>query len=126
MTLGLVHGSAPDLMVLCHDVSRAVMKGYESEGLPLRSLNECVAIYEHAASWRRPPDHPLARVVAVALNTSTVDRDFALASIRSASRGTGLEAADPIREGGSGGDRLARALMDAKITAAAAKVHHPR
>src|SRR5437870_6111516 len=51
VTLGLVHGSAPDVMVLCHDAARSVMKGYDAERLPLRSLNECVRIYEDAAAW---------------------------------------------------------------------------
>src|SRR5213076_831668 len=70
VTLGLLHGTAPDLMVLCHDASRQVMKGYESLGLPVRSVRECVAIYEDAASWRRPPGYPRAKVVAIAVNTS--------------------------------------------------------
>src|SRR3954470_15922328 len=70
VTLGLLHGSDPDLMVLCHDANRPVMKGYEAERLPVRSLRECVAMYEEALSWRRPPAHPRSHVVAVALNTS--------------------------------------------------------
>lgn len=40
VTLGLLHGSAPELMVLCHDASRSVMKGYEPQGLPVRSLTD--------------------------------------------------------------------------------------
>jgi uncharacterized NAD-dependent epimerase/dehydratase family protein len=110
VTLGLLHGSAPDLMVLCHDAGRAVMKGYEREGLPLRPLDECVRIYEDAASWSHPPGHPRARVVAVALNTASLDERLARAAIASAAHETGLPAADPVREGEPGADRLAEAL----------------
>ena len=117
VTLGLLHGAGPDLMVLCHNAMRQSMKGYE-DGLPLRSLRELVGIYEDAAAWRRPPGYPPARVVAVALNTgdllSSKPPDLALSWIQSASAATKLPAADPIREGTAGADRLARALIDAR------------
>lgn len=113
VTLGLLHGSAPELMVLCHDASRPVMKGYEAEGLPVRSLGDCVRIYEDAAAWRRPPGHAHARVSAVAVNTSAFDDARAKMEIAAASHSTKLVAADPIREGHAGADRLARALIDA-------------
>lgn len=109
VTLGLLHGTAPDLMVLCHDAARHNVKGYD-DGLPLRSLRENVRIYEEAATWRRPPGYPPARVVAIALNTASLDDKFAQATIAAAGNETGLPAADPIREGSAGADRLARAL----------------
>jgi uncharacterized NAD-dependent epimerase/dehydratase family protein len=120
VTLGLLHGAAPDLMVLCHDASRHSMKGYD-DGLPVRSLRELVRIYEDAAAWRRPPGHPPSRVVAVALNTGGYlgNDPFPPESIRSAELETKLPAADPIREGTAGGDRLARALIDARGRGAA-------
>lgn len=122
VTLGLLHGAGPDLMVLCHDAARRTMKGYDAEGLPVRSLRECVGIYEDAASWRRPPDHPRARVVAVALNTAGISpASSALAARREAERETGLPAADPIREGEGGADRIARALIEARRAAAPAQ-----
>src|ERR671935_2000864 len=77
VTLGLLHGAAPDAMVLCHDANRHAMKGYEAEGLPLRDLRDLVRIYEDAAAWRRPPGHPRAQVVAVAMHTASVSEDFA-------------------------------------------------
>jgi len=115
VTLGLLHGSAPDFMVLCHDPGRRVMKGYDAEGLPVRSLQDCVTIYEEAAAWRRPPGYPRPRVVAVALNTVAIlPPEGAQRWISDASHETGLPAADPIREGHPGADRLARALVDAR------------
>src|SRR3989442_8649542 len=109
VTLGLLHGAGPDLMVLCHDVSRLSVKGYD-DGLPLRPLRDYVRIYEDAAAWRRPPGYPPARVVAVALNTATVNEEFARAMIETAAIETGLPAADPVREGAAGADRIAHAL----------------
>jgi D-glutamate N-acetyltransferase len=110
VTLGLLHGTAPDLMVLCHNPTRMTVKGFDREGLPIRNLRECVRIYEDAASWRHPPGYPQARVVAVALNTAEADEKFARALIQSSALETGLPTADPIREGPAGADRLANAL----------------
>jgi uncharacterized NAD-dependent epimerase/dehydratase family protein len=110
VTLGLLHGTAPDVMVLCHNPTRMSVKGFEREGLPIRDLRDCIRIYEEAASWRRPPGYPHARVVAVALNTMDADEEFARALIQNAAQETGLPAADPVREGSAGADRLAEAL----------------
>lgn len=116
VTLGLLHGTGPELMVLCHNSFRQAMKGYESEGLPIRTLREAVRVYEDAASWRRPPGYTPARVVAVALNTGDMLNltPEQLASLkRESEHVTKLPTADPIREGEAGADRLARALLDA-------------
>jgi uncharacterized NAD-dependent epimerase/dehydratase family protein len=99
-------------MVLCHDEDRLTMKGYEHEGLAVRSLEDCIAIYEDAASWRRPHGARRAPVVAIALNTSRLDGAGARARIADAARRTGLPAADPIREGATGADRIARAVLE--------------
>jgi uncharacterized NAD-dependent epimerase/dehydratase family protein len=109
-------------MVLCHNAMRMTMKGYDSTGLPVRSLKELVKIYEDAAAWRRPPGYPPARVVAVAVNTGDViggDPTWALTQIQTAGLATKLPAADPIREGTEGADRLARALLDSRGRGAA-------
>lgn len=110
VTLGLLHGTAPDLMVLCHDPSRRSVKGFEREGLPLRKLPDCIRIYEEAASWRHPRDHRRVRAVAVALNTSAMTDEEARAEIGATADATGLPAADPVREGAAGADRLAAAI----------------
>lgn len=112
VTLGLLHGSAPHAMVLCHDTMRHTVKG-NVFGLPLRDLKECVRTYEDAASWRHAPGHPRARVVAVALNTSQQSEELARASLADVAHRSGLPAADPVREGAAGADRLVGALRDA-------------
>ncbi|TMC26638.1 MAG: DUF1611 domain-containing protein [Chloroflexi bacterium] len=116
VTLGLLHGTAPDFMVLCHNTFRQAMKGYELEGLPVRAPGELVKIYEDAAAWRRPPGHPRARVVAIALNTSdslNLDDERFEGIRRDIEHRTSLVAADPIREGAAGADRLAEAILAA-------------
>ena len=112
VTLGLLHGSAPDLMVLCHDASRHAVKSHPT--LPIRPLIELVRVYEEAARWSRSSDAEPARVVAVALNTAALDERESSRAIFDAAALTGLPAADPVREGAPGGDRLARALLDAR------------
>jgi uncharacterized NAD-dependent epimerase/dehydratase family protein len=117
VTLGLLHGSAPDLMVLCHDAPRTIVKGYDAEGLPLRSLAECVRIYEDAAAWRHAADRRRARVVAVSLNTSALSEGAAQAALESAAAETRLPAVDPIRGGRRSSERLANALLRSRVAA---------
>lgn len=117
VTLGLLHGAGPDAMVLCHNPARVVVKGYEREGLPVKSIEECIAIYEQAAAWRRPPGYSAARVVAVALNTGEFADAVARAEIERVRATSPLAVADPVREGAPGAERLARAIVDARAPA---------
>ncbi|MCG3181548.1 MAG: hypothetical protein BIFFINMI_03944 [Phycisphaerae bacterium] len=108
VTLGQIHGSMPDWMVLCHVPGRDV---HMSSPVPIKSLGEMIEIVETAARWVRP-DYQ-ARVVAVALNTHRMDAASARAAIDAAADETGLPAFDPIRTGcGPIVDRLI-ALADA-------------
>jgi uncharacterized NAD-dependent epimerase/dehydratase family protein len=70
VTCGILHGSMPDAMVLCHAAGRDVVHGYESFDLP--PVSEYVSLYENLAR----PVHESA-VVAGALNTSHIDDDEA-------------------------------------------------
>ena len=110
VTLGLLHGSAPDALVLCHDASRTEVKGFV--GLPLKPLRELVPLYEGAASWSRVPGARVP-VAAVALNTSALDPSAAARAIALATEETGLPTADPVRDDPGGADRLARAVLAA-------------
>ena len=108
VTLGLLHGSAADVLVLCHDASRTEVKGFS--GMPLRPLRELVPLYESAAAWARPAGTRVP-VACVALNTSALDDAAARRAIAAATKETGLPAADPVREGDAGADRLAAAVL---------------
>ena len=107
VTLGLLHGSAPDALILCHDASRTEVKGFP--GLRLKPLRELIGLYESAAAWSRPVGARIP-VVAVALNTSLLDDAAVMRATEAAARETGLPAADPVRDGG-GADRLAKAVL---------------
>lgn len=101
VTLGLLHGCAPDLLVLCHQAGRTAVHGYEDTPIP--SLAKVREIYESAAGWLKP-----APVVAIALNTYLMPEDEAQAALEAATRETGLPASDPVRYG-------AGALLDSLL-----------
>jgi uncharacterized NAD-dependent epimerase/dehydratase family protein len=108
VTLGLLHGSAPDALVLCHDASRVEVKGFP--GLPLKSLRELLPLYEGAAAWSRAAGSRVP-VVGIALNTSALGPEGAARALAAAAAETGRPAADPVREGAAGADRLAAAVL---------------
>jgi D-glutamate N-acetyltransferase len=93
VTLGLIHGSAPHLYVLCHEVGRTTVEG-DATHSPIPSLAELVDLHERMSLRLRP-----AKVVCVALNTARVDEDEARAAIAAAEQETGLPADDPVRFG---------------------------
>jgi uncharacterized NAD-dependent epimerase/dehydratase family protein len=93
VTVGLMHGSAPHLYVLCHEVGRTVVEG-DPTGSPILSLSELVELHERLSLKRRP-----AEVACIALNTSTVSEEEARGAIAAAEEETGLPADDPVRFG---------------------------
>ncbi len=101
VTLGLIHGSAPHLFVLCHLAGQTEVEGYP--GHPLLSLPDLVDLHERISLPVRK-----ARVAAVALNTRLLDDDDARAAIAAAEAETGLVADDPVR---FGAERLLDAIV---------------
>jgi uncharacterized NAD-dependent epimerase/dehydratase family protein len=95
VTLGLVHGSAPHLFVLCHLVGQAFVD--DDERFPMPSLAELVELHERCALLARP-----AKVAAIALNTRALDEAAARAAIAAAKAETGLPVDDPVRFGAAG------------------------
>jgi uncharacterized NAD-dependent epimerase/dehydratase family protein len=93
VTMGLIHGSAPHLYVLCHEVGRTVVEG-DPTGSPIINLPELVELHERMSLRLRP-----AKVAAIALNTSGVSDDEARAAIAETEEETGLPADDPVRFG---------------------------
>ena len=92
VTLGLIHGSAPHLFVLCHLAGETEVEGYP--GHPLLSLPELVDLHERISLPARK-----AKVAAVALNTRLLEEDDARAAIAAAEAETGLVADDVVRFG---------------------------
>jgi uncharacterized NAD-dependent epimerase/dehydratase family protein len=93
VTVGLMHGSAPHLYVLCHEVGRTVVEGDATES-PIPSLGELVDLHERMSLRLRP-----AKVACIALNSSAVSEEEARAAIAAAEEETGLPADDPVRFG---------------------------
>jgi uncharacterized NAD-dependent epimerase/dehydratase family protein len=101
VTLGLLHGSLPDALVLCHRAGATRNGDYDEMEIP--PLAELVETYERAAAWVRP-----ASVAALALNTRGLDDDAARAAIAQTEAETGRPADDPVR---FGADRLLDAIL---------------
>jgi uncharacterized NAD-dependent epimerase/dehydratase family protein len=93
VTLGLMHGSAPHLYVLCHEVGRTVVEG-DPTASPIVPLKELVDLHERMSLKLRP-----AKVACLALNTSPVSEEEARQAIAEAEEETGLPADDPVRFG---------------------------
>jgi uncharacterized NAD-dependent epimerase/dehydratase family protein len=103
VTLGLIHGSAPHLYVLCHKAHATEIEGYP--GHPLPSLEQLIELHERISLPLRP-----ARIACIALNTAELDDEEARRAIAEATAQTGLPADDPVRFG-------AGPLLDAVLTA---------
>lgn len=91
VTLGLLHGSQPDAMVLCHGSGRTVIDEYED--YPVPDLRECVTQYEQAARVTNRQ----SSIVGISLNTQGLSEAEALNACRDASTLTGLPCVDPMR-----------------------------
>jgi uncharacterized NAD-dependent epimerase/dehydratase family protein len=104
VTLGLLHGSAPDQLILVHKAGAQAIRNYPD--LPIPPLPELIAAYELVTSRVRP-----AKVTAIALNTSTLGEDDARAAVEAAQEETGLTADDVVRFG-------PERVLDAVLTAA--------
>src|SRR5215218_1871466 len=101
VTLGLLHGSAPHALVLCHKAGQRYVD--DDERFPIPPLRDLVELHERMSLLARP-----AKVVAVALNTRDLDENAARAAVAEVESETGLAAADPVR---FGGESIAAALL---------------
>lgn len=102
VTLGLLHGSQPDMFVVCHSPGRSCVLGHPH--VPLPSIERVI---EQTAALGRLTN-PDIRCVGISLNTAGMDAGAAEAELEATEKRVGLPAADPLR----GGPRLER-LMDA-------------
>lgn len=110
VTLGLLHGSCPDALILCHQVTRTHIGDYHGREpwVPIPSYNELIEIYESAAE----PVHP-TQVIGICLNTYDMDEASAREACERAAEETGLPATDPVR---FESDALVDAIIGARAT----------
>lgn len=90
VTLGLLHGSAPEVLVLVHRAGREAIEEPPYTKLP--PLDHVVKTYEDIASWVRP-----CKVACVALNCGGMSDEEASSHIQDAEELTGLPAGDVWR-----------------------------
>src|ERR1700730_18013956 len=88
VTLGLLHGSQPDAIVLCHDPTRTVMFGFEH--MPIVKLEFAIPAYLESARLI----NPAARFVAISLNTSRMSVVEAEDTLKHTAESFGLACVD--------------------------------
>jgi len=93
VTLALVHGGQPDALVICHEPTRAHMRG-----LPGYSLPSLEAVRDVALTLARVAN-PACEVVGVSVNTKALDEAAAQACLAEIEARMGLPATDPFRYG---------------------------
>lgn len=93
VSLGLLHGAQADALVMCHEPTRAHMRGLPHYALP--DVDTCMQANLAAA---RLTNHG-ARFVGISINTSHLDAGDTAAFLESLENEFGLPAVDPLKHG---------------------------
>jgi uncharacterized NAD-dependent epimerase/dehydratase family protein len=93
VSLGLLHGAQPDLLVMCHEPGRPHMRGLPHYRLP--HLGACVEANLSAARLTNPD----VKLLGFSLNTSLLDATAAERALREVENQFGLPVVDPLRTG---------------------------
>src|SRR5262245_11044351 len=104
VSLGLLHGSQPDVIVICHEPGRQYMLGHETFALP--SIEETIDL--NLRVGRRT--NPAIRCAGVSLNTSQLSETEAKRLLVAEASRLQLPVADPVR-GGAEFERLVDACL---------------
>ncbi len=101
VTLALIHGGAPDALVLCHEPTREHMRGLPDYQQPsLQDLRDTALTMARIVN-------PAAQVIGISINTAALNDADANTLLQSTEQEMGLPTVDPFRQGA---DRLADAL----------------
>jgi len=106
VSLGLLHGSQPDVFVLCHEPGRRHLLGYPE--FPTPDLAEAIELHRKMGSLT----NPAIRCAGLSFNTSALTPERAQAVMDETSRRLGLPVADPM-QGGEALERLVTACLQA-------------
>lgn len=101
VTMALIHGGAPDALILSHEPTREHMRGLP--GYPLPTLEQ---LRDTALPLARVAN-PNAEVVGISVNTVALGEDEAMRCLSETEKRMGLPACDPFRQGAA---RLVDAL----------------
>lgn len=102
VTLGLIHGSQPDVLVLCHEPTRTRMRGLPQQPLP--NIRECLELNLMVARLT----NPRVRCVGLSVNTSAMTEAAGAEYLRGLENEFDLPCVDPVRTGVS---RIVDALV---------------
>lgn len=101
VTLALMHGCAPDAMILCHNASRKYLKNFD---IPIPSMNRLIEVYETAMGFIKP-----AKILGISLNCSGLDDESTRRIIEETEEMTQLPTVEPLK---TGVDRLLNNLRE--------------
>jgi uncharacterized NAD-dependent epimerase/dehydratase family protein len=92
VTLGLLHGSQPDAFVVCHEPTRATMRGVKH---PLPTIQQVIdrTILEGQLT------NPAIACIGIAINTEHLSDEVARTYLKETGEAHGLPCVDPIRTG---------------------------
>ena len=93
VSLGLLHGSQPDALVVCHEALRTASSGWEHMLLP--GLRECIE--QHLLLGRRT--NADIRCVGISVNTSQLSPTRRESYLSELANETGLPCVDPVIDG---------------------------
>jgi uncharacterized NAD-dependent epimerase/dehydratase family protein len=101
VTLGLLHGCAPDGLIFCYEAGRKQVKGFDNIDIPpmIEQMKAC----EMMANLRHP-----CKIIGIAINTRTMNQADALAEIARTEATYGLPTCDVYR---TGADKLVKACV---------------
>jgi uncharacterized NAD-dependent epimerase/dehydratase family protein len=88
--IGLLHGSLPDAMILCHRTDI----GVSEFGINTDDLTRLIHLHEEMVSFVKP-----SKVIGICLNTYNLSEDKAREIVSEIQKSTGLPTTDPIRFG---------------------------
>ena len=108
VSLGLLHGTQPDVIVMCHEVGRDRVLGLPEYATP--SVREAIELTLTLA--RRT--NPEVRCAGVSLNTVSLDAAQARAILQKYQRELGWPVADPLRAGAEL-DRLVDVCLEGEL-----------
>jgi uncharacterized NAD-dependent epimerase/dehydratase family protein len=90
VSLGLLHGSLPHALIMCHQPTRKTFR--HNDWLAIPPLVDAIALHEAMAAPLRP-----ARTIGVSLNTAEMSDADAREAIERVADDTGLPTTDPVR-----------------------------
>ncbi len=92
VTLGLLHGSQPDAIVVCHEPTRTTMRGVDT---PLPTIQQVMDMAIELGRLTNPD----IQCVGICVNTAALGEDEAKAYLKETGDAHGLPCVDPMRLG---------------------------